>query len=101
MKHLQQAHATLGLSAMCISSRYFFGANSCQAACCGLAGSGGGGALTCIPPYQPAPTATHSFAKGRCRCGGDTAPAGAGTNLQSCALPRGLGLSRQHPDSCL
>lgn len=60
-----------------------------------------GGALTCIAPDQPAPTATRSCAKGRCRCGGDTAPAGAGTDLQSCALPRGLGLSRQHPDSCL
>lgn len=43
MKHLQQARATPGLSTMCISSRYLFGANSCQAARCGLAGSGGGG----------------------------------------------------------
>lgn len=41
MKHLQQARAMPGLSATCISGRYLFGAGSCQAACCGSAGSGG------------------------------------------------------------
>lgn len=56
MKHLQQARATPGLSTMCISSRYLFGANSCQAARCGLAGSGGGGGTHL---YSPGSAGTH------------------------------------------